>query len=190
MKKGFAVIIVTVMMIFFAGCNAPEKNEKSSKEIASYDYKYKIDVPLDWEMPDEKGSLCRDASIEAFCNRRNAGLAVIVEERGDDYIGFDNYCTLVARNLNSSYYANISADDFKGTEICGNQAKYVEIEDVSSPLGENHVEHVHMWIYLVIINGYYTQFLAWTPESEAEKNSDEINMIINSFTIYKTKNNE
>ncbi len=190
MKKGFAVIIAAVMMIFFAGCNDTEKNEKNSKEIASYDYKYKIDVPLDWEIPEEKGSICGDASLEAFCSRRNANLAVIIEERGDDYIGFDNYCTLVARNLNSAYYTNISADDFKDTEICGNKAKYVEIDNVSSPLGENHVANVHMWYYLVIINGYYTQFIASTPESEAEKNSDEINMIINSFTTYKTKNIE
>lgn len=188
MKRSFVFLIVTVIIVLFTGCQMPEKDKKSSKEIASYDYKYKIDVPVDWEIPKKKGELCEAASIEAFCSSRNASVVVIVEECGDNYIQFDNYCTLAARNLNSDYYTDISLDDFKDTEICGNQAKYVEIKDASSPLGENHVEHAHMWYYLVNISGYYTQFCAWTPESEAEKNSGEISMIINSFTIFKTKN--
>ncbi len=176
-KIRFMMLLMAVSMSL-ASCGGGNHEEESIKELVSYDYKYKIETPTDWELQD-KNALDVTATLYAKCDKRPVHLGIQVSDVGEDILPFDNFCNMIVRNINQQFYMNSTIDDFTKRNVYGRDMKYLEVDNIMCPGND---EPTHAWCYIADIDGCYVMFVAETLETTvSDKLHEEVELIISTF---------
>ncbi|MBE6843151.1 MAG: hypothetical protein E7510_10045 [Ruminococcus sp.] len=184
LKKSISAVLATVMLLSASCGESSAKERELSKEIVSYDYKYKIETPVDWKL-DESAEVKNNESITlyAICDERCIVLGAGVTEIDQDMLPFNNFCNMVIKNINSKYFTTVSAGDFTEKDVNGLKMRYLEIQNLTFSDSE---EEIRAWCYIGEIDGFYVMFIAETLESLAsDKQREEVEMIISTFQRFE-----
>lgn len=175
MKK--LIILVAALLLLLSSCKKDEEFKSNSKEIYTSNYKYKIEIPLDWEK-DEKDIIDDDIIISAFCPEREMYLMVKILEDASKTLPLSNYCNMTVKNLRKTY-ANMPIESlsFSDVTVSGQEFKYLELENIYD---DNYTGHI--WCYIGQYNDDYAAFIVSLPEEAAtDEKREEIELIISTY---------
>ena len=182
-KKTISAIIAAVMLLCVACGDKSGKGKEYSKEIVSYDYKYKIETPVDWKLDERSEMRNSGVTICALCPERCVEIGAQVTEIGENLLPFDNFCNMVVKNLNSQYLTTVSVVDFEDKNVNGLNMKYFEIKDM---MAEGYDQSSRLWCYMGEVDGCYVMFVAETLEKFAsDELHEEVEMIISTFQRFE-----
>lgn len=183
LKKSISAVLATVMLLSASCGESSAKERELSKEIVSYDYKYKIETPVDWKLDERPEMRNSGITICAVCQERCVEIGAQVTEIDEGILPFDNFCNMVINNINSQYFTTVSIVDFENKKVNGLDMKYFEIKDLMTECSN---QASRLWCYIGEVEGCYVMFVAETREEIAsDKQREEVEMIISTFQRFE-----
>ncbi len=200
MKK-FLTLFCTLLLCAFvmAGCGGNDDADKSTGDgnqpadsqthepadgqdqepagdltpVASADGKVQREMPKKWQT--YTGQLNQEADIEVGSKDQSKFAMALIEDRTDADVTLQEYNDFIIE-----YYANDMITDCEPYEtqdatVNGCPAKFTQLT------GKVEGMKVTYWVYAIETETTYTQAIGWTYQSKGDKNSDEINTVLQTF---------
>lgn len=184
MKLRLTALAAGVVMLF-SSCgilsDSGDDMASNSKEIVSSNYKYKVDVPTDWEelKPGDEG-YASELFMQAACYKRSMYFGASIAEDQASFFGIDNFCNMMARELKKTYVFNFQDIKFEDVTINGVDLKFFEAKNVSED--DNGDGNERIWCYIRQVDDDYIGFVVSTFEDkDTDNKKEEADMIISSY---------
>lgn len=159
---------------FKDGWNAGIQQETQPSTVFSADNMFYINVPSGWKQS-PKGELNDNAEIEV--DNRNEEMYCMVMKDGKEGldINLDEYADIISEQTGTSYNEDIGEPE--DTTVGKYPAKMFEFNFVIEG------EKIAMWMYCVETKYCFVQLYSWTLQSSAEEYKEELQDVVNSFSV-------